>query len=354
MKVTCIVPLIAFTIMTSTVVKADENACVAIYENSTKNFETSHRKRVENTYLFNLYCESSGEAKAFTSSASVSFPIKGIPIQASGDGKWSESELKDFCKIGVDKKYYESSETNYGSYVVGGALDSFNRCLEFSGKEIVVTHSENAPEGVTINFNFKDTGKEIDVHGVNANDDKIKCIATGVPNAGDRTVVGFGKGFVGQKKDFAIQCKRIALDENGKTYYPPMNIVVSTSEGNYPITLGADTLNGYYFANESKRALDAAIIAKNKAESTLRNEVDTKNVLIKLVATFEVMSVYFGDQYTASYMGDTRSDCTNQKQPIIDYACTSKGKIRISQKQVASQAGGRCGHTWYAVMCRDK
>lgn len=332
--------------------KADEDACVSVYRNSTRNFESSQRDRAEKTYLFNLYCEKSGESKDFTSSASFSFPIEGIPIEASGDGNWSESELKEFCKIGVDQRYYESSDTSFGSYVVGGALDSFNQCLEFSRKEIIVTHKENPPDGVTIDFNFRDTGKIIDVHGVNADDGKIDCTAVGVGAFGRSKKVGLGVGFSGQRKDFSIQCKRIAQEQDGKTYYPPVSLVVSTSEGNYPVTMRAETLNGYFLASEAKKVLDAAITAKNQAQNSASSAEQARKRAEKALNSIELRTVYIGDQYEASWIGEVRSDCTNQPQTIIDSACTSIGKRRISYKRAGIHEGGRCGHTWFAVVCQ--
>ncbi len=255
---------------------ADQSACQLVYAAATRNISVSSQKAMANESYFDLYCEKSGAVRSAMLDTGISFPIKGIPINVSASGSWDQQEMKNFCKIGAENKFYRKDTYEFGSTVVTEALSSFNDCVALNNKSLIVTHKENRPSGVTINARRTNTSDRISVNGFNFSEDHVYCTTRSFSADGIEEPVINDKSFI-VEGNFAITCKRLPIKINGENHYPRTSMTLSTTDGSYNVVLEADSNVGFNLASQAAKNYTDSLAAQTAALSRAKKAVAFAN-----------------------------------------------------------------------------
>ncbi|SDB02451.1 hypothetical protein [Bauldia litoralis] len=336
---------------------AQETVCDAVYKDAVTEISIETKNRSEKSYYFNLYCRKDGSQQDWVSSASVGFPIKGVPFKAEGDSDWSKEELTEFCQIGAGNNFFESADTSFETTVVTDALQSFNDCVALLAKDIEITHTTDNPRGVTFDIQINDPDKKLVIHGIGGIGDDVACKSTSLKDDQSSVVVGTDQGFTVEKKDVGIRCDRTPIKFGDEDFYPRRVVTLSTSEGSYQVVLPGDGLQGFHLASEAKAAFDRAIAERNQERAAVTSLKAENAHLDKRLKSVEMFTVYVGDNHRPT---DFRFTCHNlggpalgtPEQRVAEFSkLCSPGNQLISIKTAMNHGGGWCGHTGYAVIC---
>ena len=336
----------------STSAYAQNLGCGDVYKNAVRNISIETKDRTSKSFYFNLYCEKSGSTKDFTASASVGFPIEGIPLEISGDGHWSETELKDFCKQGVEQRFYQSNDLSFGSFVVSDALASFNECLALEKKDLIVTHSESAPTGVTIFGRFQTTQLNLAILGMLYDETVVECSSTSLSDDGKEIKIDRSQSFSNIKQNFSISCKRKPKIEGDRTYYPPASLTLATTQGPYTVRLRSDTNLGFNLASEAKAAYDSAVTERNNAIAAMNNALAQLAEANRKLNNPSVTWHKWGTgEYDKSIFRPRLDPRWGDGQNPAQYVKKLCGDKKAFYKVLHDQPGDCCGYTEYAAIC---
>lgn len=329
--------------------------CADVYRNAVRSIKIDTRQRSAEAFLFGLYCEASGETKDFVHNGSVGFPIQGVPLEISGDNDWSESELKEFCKVGASSGFYETKEFSYGSSVVVEALAQFNQCVVLQGRKLKVTHEEVAPAGFIIYGEFLGS-VDAKITSVAYEPTELECTSTSFNASGKNETIDGSRMYDPRKENFTIQCTRIPQGDQTHKLYPRTWFQMGTSVGPYSIILPGDSVFGLQLASEAQAALDAAIASRNGAvieRDSARSQAATEGQMraraeARLSAA-QVLKFYRGDQPQPS--GFYNYQCGPFTQDIAVRECTAIGGTLKQLELVMTTQGGPCGHSYWTGLC---
>ncbi|MGJ8570469.1 MAG: hypothetical protein ACSHXI_07200 [Hoeflea sp.] len=345
------VPLAAFVFLSGQSF-AQAPDCDNVYRSNVRNISTNSEHTYEKAYYFSLYCEKSGETKDIVTSANFSFPIEGVPLDVSGDGNFSETELKEFCKVGQQENTFRNSFQNRESTVVVEALESYNNCVALLKRDVFISHEENRPNGVTIDVQLTNPDLSLTVHGMSGVGKGVSCTSTGLSRGSGAVEVTAEKEFEVKNREFSIICERTPLRSGESIYYPPAEITLSTSAGSYPIKLREDTLLGFQLGSEAKQAHDALLMENANLRREFDNVRQESDYRQRRLGGLELKVLYQGDN---AIPNDVKFTCPQLGGPTLTDAhfaqACSPGNTMIFWKQTQSASGGHCGHTTYAVLC---
>ncbi|SMX31952.1 hypothetical protein [Actibacterium lipolyticum] len=343
-------------------------SCVSVYKDAVRDVNVTTQERSSKSFYFNMYCEKSGETKTLTTSASFTLPIKGVPVEFSGDGNWDEKEWKDFCKTGSEQKFYESSDFSFGSVVVSDALASFNECVALEQKNLLVTHHLTPPIGVSISGTIK-SQNPVRILGLLHQEDLITCTSNSFTEDGSQEDIGLGRAISGIEENFVISCLRKPQKSNGTEFYPSTALTLGTSEGNYTVRLRNDKLLNFDLASEAQAAFDTALADRNAALQSRDQAVAEQNRLKNTLsnASVDTWIIHAGDGngFPSGHNGhvhnhDSRPNWDSKRYK--DVSCGTKVDVALAQKicgkrraigpfGVLDVGGGICGHALYYVSC---
>lgn len=345
--------------------------CAAVYKDAVVSVDVDLSERAERNFVFNIYCEKSGETKSFFKEGSVGFPIKGIPLSISGKGEFNSDEMKEFCQSSVLSGSSESQDFGYQRYVVTSALQSFNQCVALENDGVLVKHEVAPPEYFMVFVKLKGVTNSGKLLFLQYQDDKVEC-EYNVPGVGaqqfpvnGREVVGDdGATFVRRALDVEIKmeniivsCARKPFEFGGGKYYPRATFQMGTSWGPYTVILPEDTHFGFEIASQAEAAyseLSAGILGlrQSRADWKARSERFERKV-----RELQLLEVYQGDNNLSA---DYKYGCPppGGSGPVIDRAfmaslCQGRGagmQYR-AHRVVESAPGGPCGHTQWALVC---
>lgn len=333
-----------------------QSACAVVYKNAVANVSTSTRETTEISYVFNLYCETSGETKEWVSSASASFPIKGIPISASGDGDFTQNELKEFCEIGSEQNYAFGAEFGYNRDIAVDALQSFNQCVALERKVgLTLTHEAAPPKSIVINGQFAGVTTVGTLDAVVYDKNLVACTSANFNDDGQPQTLNGAMALPIGAKQFSITCERNPESLEDGQYYPYATVQVSTSFGVYTVVMPSDKLHGFKTAAAAEAANAEMTSRFLKAESERLGHENRVNELHGVVRSHRILSVYYGD---GGWQGnrDVYQPCGGgsvASDEFMENVCVRNGLKYSGWKFIGDHGGGVCGHSWYAVMCYE-
>lgn len=335
-----------------------QSSCASVYENAVANVSTSNKISTERSYVFNLYCRTSGETKEWVSSASVSFPLKGIPISASGDGDFTQGELEEFCEIGAEQNYSFGAEFGFNRDIAVDALTSFNQCVSLEReKGLVLSHQTAPPRSATISGQFKELGNVGTLDGVLYDDALVTCSSANFSEDGtSEKLHGLMARPIGTFQ-FSIGCERIPESLEEGQYYPRATVQVATSFGAYTVVMPTDTLFGFQTASAAEAA-NAEMAARVAAVQARFLEMRQSQQLYRnRYENTEVFRVVRGEQRPGT--ADFWETCTQLGGAEFTEAwmrnqCASKDLTFHSWKRMGSQGGGFCGYSFSALVCSGR
>lgn len=333
-----------------------QDSCASVYVNAVRNVSLETKDRSEGAFYFNLYCEKSGKTKSFTSSGEATFPIEGIPASISASGSFDEATLRQFCDLGSKSSYFQSSDLNFGNFVVTDALASFNECRNLELSDILLTHSENAPLGVIINGHPMTTDPLV-INAFNFDPERLECTSTSFSADGSREKIDGSRRF-NVTGDFAISCTRLPVERGSSRSFPFTAFTVSVDASSYTVRLRDDQILGFELASEAKAALDAIIAERNSRVAALEEQLrsvtqerDRVNVAFASVAPRIVMLVV-GDH--AGLWGQFPGVVV-QPGPVADMMNNAKGVCgteRVASRiEPLTTGGGSSGFNYVVVTC---
>ncbi len=324
-------------------------SCADVYREAVQNVEISTLKRSEASFYFNLYCQESGETRDLQTSASFSVPIKGIPLDFSGDGDWSQEEWTNFCRTGAEQGYYNMSEASFGSYTVPGALSSFNECVAIEKNKLLITHDLTPPFGVAIS-GILQSPDPVRILGMLYQEDLVECTSNSFSSDGSEQTIGLGQAINNITDDFVLNCVRKGQENDGSVFYPSTAITLGTSEGNYTVRLSNDQLLNFDLASQSRAAYDAALAARNAAQDAQAAAEANAASLSSRMANPQISIHTFGTgEYDKTFLSprhDPRWGPSPEER--ADSLCGGKHhKLFV----VSDRAGDCCGYTEYVAVC---
>lgn len=334
-----------------------QSTCASVYENAVANVSTSSRETTEKSYVFNLYCESTGSTKDWVSSASVSFPIKGIPISASGDGDFSQEELREFCKIGSESNYAFGAEFGYNRDIAVKALTSFNQCVKIEQNSgLTLTYQAAPPESIVISARFSGIGIWGTLDAVVYDKDLVTCESANFTENGEKQVLHGAMAIDIGDAQFSISCVRKPESLEDGRYYPYASVQVSTSFGPFTVVMPADKLFGYKTASAAESTIAELTTRLAGVEESNRSATQRADALQNAIRSHRLLSVYQGD---GGWQGssDVREPCPQQggeyvnRDSYMENVCVRNGLKYSGWKFTGDHGGGICGHSWYAVIC---
>jgi hypothetical protein len=237
---------------------ADEgyDACVTVYQDSTRNLNQSVKEQAEIQSYFNLHCEKNGETKTSSASANLEFIVKAIPFKFSGNSSSAKEKMQEFCKTVSSYEFNQSAEFQASNLVVVDALSNFNQCLSIAGQQLIITHTFNYPESVTISGRWKTANTDGQfLNQVVYDKNKVVCTSTNLTKDGKVVTVDDQKAWA-IAKNFSLSCKRKATVSAGITNFERSTIGLSTTLGDYSIVLQADKLNDFAVASQAAQRFD--------------------------------------------------------------------------------------------------
>lgn len=339
------------------------SACVAVYSNAVANVEIETRERSERSYVYNLYCEQNGEMRSTAGGGSLSFPIKGIPISLSAEGSFSQSQLREFCRIGNEQDFFHGSDFGFGRYVSEAALRSFNDCVALEREGMTVTHQVAAPEAFSVYLEFRDSRLNGTLDLVDYDEEKMTCTSAAFTKDGEaETLYGSMRREIGNGRSFTIGCRRTPqISTLGRTF-PQAEFLLSTSWGPYRVSLPGDTHYGFELASHAS-ATHAEVIerlreAQGVRDREARRAADAEAraaVADRRLSGLRIFTVYQGDNFSVE--GDFKELCTTLGGAPVNNREYMEARCRIHQmayqshRRVRVHSGGHCGHASFALVC---
>lgn len=333
--------------------------CGDVYSNAIANVEVSVSEKTERSYYFNLYCEKSGEMRSFASSGSFSFPIEGLPISVSDNKEFDQTALKEFCKVGAEKKFFDNSDFAYGRYVSEGALRSYNDCRALELNKVFVTHRTTPPEGFTVFVEFRGvtSAGTLDVVGYDL--DKINCTSAAFTESGQSEQLHGSMNRTIGKKNFSIDCARKGEATSNGVYYPGAEFRLSTSWGPYVVSVPPDTRMGFDLVSQAEAAHGEVVNQLAAARASSAENKRLANAYLGRINGLQLLTVYQGD---GGWKGtvDVREPCPQQggqyvtNDTYMKNICVTRGLRYKTWKRNGDVAGGICGHSWFAAVCLGK
>ena len=315
-------------------------SCSDVYQNATRNLTVESRNRTAKSLYFNLYCESNGDVKSFSSAGSMKFPIEGIPVEFGGDNTWDEVEIKNFCSETSKEFYGSNCEIIYNNYVVIDALKLYNQCEELSQRGLTITYEEAHPNSFIIFGDF-DNRDDVQIQSVLYPDSDMTCYSSSFSEDGSRKVITGDHKMNPGKEDFTIGCVRKKIQSNGRDIFRRTTFQIGTNHGPYSIILPGEEVLGFELGSEALLAYGAAVSERNKIIESIEHS-EVRGVALKNGHDIEIpgiaIPVEIGGSYLAIFGGllDVKST-----QPLNPYLSCY---IAVNENRVGSEAsfGGMC------------
>ncbi|MEO3417404.1 hypothetical protein AAFO92_22325 [Roseovarius sp. CAU 1744] len=351
----CLASLSLSAIACSSTPALAESACVAVYRNAVADVSESQTLATERSYLFNLYCSASGETREWTSSAALSFPIKGIPVGIKGDGNFSSNDLKEFCKLGKEQNYAFGAEYNFDRVVALDALSNFNQCIELENKTgLTITHESAPPRSVIFTGKFADGHSQGTLDTVEYDQDRVECTSASFSeDQTSRKIHGSVQIPIGTH-NFTITCVRKAKDDGEDTYYPMAPVQIGTSFGPYTVLMPPDKLFGFQTASQAKVAHAEVVEKLHAANSDIGAKAQRIQQLRNRWGNRAMRIVYTGDN-PAAFNAHSKNPCGTDvdNDHFMNGVCQRQrgGLVLDGWKHVATVTGGVCSHTFHVVHC---
>jgi hypothetical protein len=340
-----------------------ERSCASVYLHSVANVQIEARENTERSFVFNLYCEQNGEMRSAAGGGSFSFPIKGIPISLSAEGSFSESQMREFCRVGHEQNFFQSAEFGYNRFVSEAALRSFNDCISIEQRQVRITHEVTPPDGLTIFVELSDARQTGYLNSLDYNPEQMTCTTAAFSETGEaETLNGSMRREIRGGMTFHISCRRIPQIWGGAAHYPQANFLIGTSWGSYAVPLPGDTHYGFELASHA-RAMHAEVVerlseAQRERDTAARRAADAeaRAAADRRLANLSVFRVVQGDNRTVAH--DFYEPCAihggannvNTREYMTPL-CRSREMTYQSHRLANVHAGRGCNHSIYALIC---
>lgn len=337
-----------------------QQVCESVYKNSTRNITKSAELIEAKHDLFSRHCQADGSTKSSTLDFNVAYKALDLGLGHSSD---SDKHSK-FCKENSEVYRMYVRNEQYDNRVTVAALQSFNDCMEIASLGMSISHTMFGNESVVFAGNFHKDDFEPTIESI-IGDDTVTCSSVSFSADGLRETIDGSRLIETRGENWRIQCDREPEKDGETLVYTSTVVGISTSSGDYSVTLPASTRLGFRDAERLYAMKDDADAKTKQMIALMETERDRANqVHIRKWARFST-----GD-YDRPALFSPRLDARNgipssflvaelnqgktASTLLDDYSKYVCGGTDYSRYRVRSAGGDSTGYNDYVVACYDR
>jgi hypothetical protein len=345
---------------------ADEgfDACVSVYRDSTRNLNQSFKEQSEIQTYFNQHCEKNGEIKTSSAGLNLEAVVYAIPFKFGASSNSAKEKMQEFCKTASSYEFNQSAEFQSSNQVVVDALSNFNQCLAIAGQNLIITHTLQHPESVTISGRWKTAvTKGVKLNQVLYDNSKLQCTSTTLTKDGKVVKVNDQRSWE-IPEGFSLSCVRKSKISGGAAVFERATIGLSTTLGDYSFVLQADKLNDFTLSSQAEASYnqlksDYDTLLGQYQQSTVDlqnskaayNRKDSYSVIFYMGNSLDPWKAQLWNANPRNFeaIGGDKNEI--QRLKGLKTAC-AEGYTGEMANFFLNYNGGSTGNTFYEVICR--
>ena len=233
------------------------------------------------------------------------------------------------------------------------AAGLFIQCLALENRGLRITHQEQAPRSVLFFGEFTNAYTNASFDAITYDDKAVTCRSTGFSPDGKAIKLDGSKSYP-IKKNFAIECTRIADIDGKNKFYRKTSIGLSTSLGPYSIELMEDKLFGFASASQARANYDKVVSERDLYQAQRDQHAVRANTLQETInrTTVSVAMLSIGeyDPPDTRYFRP-REYCGTDPNAYASRVC---GGRKSQAHHIGTHDGNSCGYQFYVITCLNQ
>ena len=263
---TCVILSTATALADSTALQA----CVDIYQNSTRDFSQADQTNIQLAHSFSSFCKKDGSVSTSATGVGLDAIVESIPFKFSLTSNTSDQKLSEFCRQGASEYDSWSSSSFASSTVVTSALANFNSCVQLATSGLQLVVAINQPVSLVVSGSSS-AGYNGSITSIDYDSDLMTCRSADF-NRLHKVETLHGPVHLSTAQPFSITCDKkgqVSADKKS-TFYPRATLTIAAGAVSpLAVAFPSETLNGFELASQAQATVSQATAALAQANNTV-------------------------------------------------------------------------------------